>query len=139
MSACEPRPLSATRIASGGRCPGEFFSFRRVHLERAQIAAVDAVHLAIQGQRTVELGAVMHLAQHVKLKSPCSGAQMPQIRIGQRCNDQQDGVCTVRTRLNNLELIDDEILSQARQVGRCRRDLKVAQAALKERLVRQHG
>jgi ribosomal protein L19E len=57
------------------------------------------------------------------------------LRIRERGRDQQDRVGAVRARFDNLVLIDDEVLAQARKARGSRGALQIAEAALEERLV----
>jgi len=61
-----------------------------------------------------------------------------QLGICERSHNKQDGVGLVRAGLDDLVLIHDKVLAQARNRSGRRSDFEVAQAALEEGLVGEH-
>ena len=62
----------------------------------------------------------MNLDQHREPEFARAGLERGELRIGQRRDDQQDGVRADGARLGDLILVDDEILAQHGQRARRR-------------------
>ena len=71
---------------------------------------------AVDGARQLVL--VVHLDEGREPQLPRALLQAHEIGLLQRRDDQQDGVRAVRTRLEQLVLVDDEVLAQERQAPR---------------------
>ena len=111
---------------------------RERHVERAQIAVVDADERRGEQERALELRAVVDLGQHRHAELARAGFERREPRIGERRHDQQDRVGADRARLRHLILVDDEILAQHRQRARRARRGEVGGIALEVRAVGQH-
>src|SRR5690349_4801549 len=87
----------------------------KIHVERPQVAVIDADDLKIQVERAAELVLVVDFAQHVQLELASDRTQVAELGIGDRRDNQQDTVSAMGPRLQHLELVDDEVLAQAGQ------------------------
>ena len=65
--------------------------------------------------------------------------ELPEPEIVQGCGDEQDGIRSMGTRLKQLELVDDKVFAQARQVAGLGSHFKVMQTALEKVLFGEHG
>ena len=109
------------------------------HVERAQVAVVDADERRLQPQRAIEFGAVVHLHEHVHAERERAGFQVGHPRVVQAGGDEQDAVGAERARLDDLVLVDHEVLAQRRQRAGGARLLQVGGRALEEAFVGQHA
>ena len=107
--------------------------------ERAQIAAIDADKIAARIEGAVEFLLVMRFAEHVELVPTRGLRKRHEFLLSQRGDDQQDGVGGVCACFQDLEFVDDEILSQAGKRSGGRGCAQVGKRALEELLVGEHG
>ena len=87
------------------------------YYECFEVAVIDADRIAVKVQYPFQLVSGMHLAQHVQFQRVGLRGQLTELEIAQGCGNQQDGICPMGTRLKQLELVDDKVLAQARQVA----------------------
>jgi hypothetical protein len=84
------------------------------HVERAQVAIVDADQRRRQLQRAIELGGVVDFDEHVHAEADGARFQRREPRVVERRDDQQDRIRPQRARLDDLVFVDDEFLAQRR-------------------------
>ena len=146
--ACIAQPLHVLARVDAALCNvdrrprqvcGEFAGAIERDLEGAQIAAVYAHAFALERQGPLQLCGVVHFAEHVQLPPSRFLAERSQLRIGQCCDDQQNRVCSVCARLDNLERIDHEVFAQAGNRRRSRCFAEILKRALKELFVGEDG
>src|SRR5205823_12237132 len=102
-----------------------------IHVEGSKIAVIDSNHVKTVVERAIQFFVVMNFAQYIQSHAPDDRMQFAQLVIIQRCNDQQDGVGTIGTCLEHLELIHDEILTQTRDGHYGGGNAQIVQRALK--------
>ena len=134
------RPLSATAMTPGGRSPAPARRRRRrMHLERAQVAAVHADDRRAgveRARRARRASCTSTSAASPSVAAPPRAAA--ELAIVERGDDQQHGVGAGGARLDDLELGDDEVLAEQRQIdGRAHR-AQVIERAVEERRLGQH-
>ena len=104
----------------------------------AEVAVVDADQRGrFESQRTVKLGAVVHLDEHVQAQGHGSGFEVGHLRR-QAGGNEQDAIGPHGTGFHHLVLIDHEVLAQHRQLAGRTGLLQVGDRALEEALVGQH-
>ena len=111
---------------------------RDVHLQRAQIAVVDADHAGAAADGARQLLAVVHLDQRRQPQLPGTRLQRLERRLIERGDDQQHGVGPRGTRLEQLVLVHHEVLAQQRHVHGRAHGLQVRQRAVEERRLGEH-
>ena len=92
-----------------------------------------------EGGGAGQLGAVVYLAEDVELHAAGLVAQSLQFGVGERGDDEQDGVGGGGAGFENLEWIEDEVLAQAGNRDGGRREGEIFERALEEFLVGEHG
>src|SRR5580765_7794165 len=83
----------------------------QVNLEGFKVAVIDADQVASSIERPQQFFFVMDLAHHVQVVSLCTARKRKQFPLLERGNDQQDGIRVMRARFENLEFIDNEVLT----------------------------
>ncbi len=81
--------------------------------EGAQVAAVDADEVEAQGDGTLQLLAVVRLAEDVEAQGECLVAEIVKLVVGVGGDDQQNGVGSGGAGFEDLEGIEDEVLAEA--------------------------
>lgn len=101
-----------------GKLLGEAQGCLKAYSEGPQIPVVHAVGIAAQIADTPQLFRCMDFAKHIQLLLVGKGGQPRQIRVRQSGDNQQDRICAVRASLDDLVLVEDEVLAQARDMRR---------------------
>ena len=94
-----------------------------VHVKGVEVAIVDADEVASGDEGAVEFGGIVDFAEDVELQCERATVKSKQFVLGERGDDQQDGVGAMGAGLEQLELVDDEVLAQARDRGGRRGEL----------------
>ena len=111
----------------------------QAHFESTQAAVVDAEQGRAQWQGALELGAVVHLDQHIQAQVDGDRFQFQHLRIRQGGDDEQDCVGTDRARFDHLVGIDDEIFAQGRQIAGGARLRQILRGTLEKLAVGEHA
>mmetsp|Transcript_28075 Transcript_28075/g.71554 ORF Transcript_28075/g.71554 Transcript_28075/m.71554 type:complete len:265 (+) Transcript_28075:2151-2945(+) len=115
----------------------------QVHLERAQVAVVDAQQVALharQLQHARQLALRVHLDQALHAQPARHLEEVREVAVGQHGGDEQDGVRARRARLVHLVRLHDELLAQQRAGhARVTDEREVGKGALEELLVGEHA
>jgi len=90
-------------------------------------------------EHAVKLLAGMYFAEHIQLQSVGLGCQLAEFQVAEGRGNKQDGVGAMGACLQQLECVDDEVLAQAGKTTGLGSEFEIAQAALKKRLVGEHG
>src|SRR5204863_9615301 len=85
---------------------------RQVNFERVEIAAVRANQIAPGVERALQFAFVVDLTQNVQVISLSAARKRSQVILLESSNDQQDGIRAMRSRFQDLEVIDDEVFAQ---------------------------
>ncbi len=136
-------PLSVTRTTVGGMRSTSASEVSRATSKGLQVAVVYAdglsAGLAETVKHAVELVGCVHFNQHVEREAFGHRGKVFHFSVGECGGDEQDGVGAVGARFNDLVLVDNEVLAQARERHGRRGEFEIAQAALEVGLVSQHG
>ncbi len=108
-------------------------------IECPQITAVDTDQIAAGIESTIQFLRVMGFAEDVEILRASGAGKRDQILLIQRGHDQQDGISTMGASFHDLQLIDDEILAQARERSCRRRLAEIVERTLEELFVSQNG
>src|SRR5207245_11671884 len=100
----------------GGGARSQLERRLRIHLESPQVAGVHADKITSRIQRSLQLFLIVDLAQNIESAFPCLSLQSHQLCLFQRRHDQQHGIGTIDPRFQQLKLIHNKILAQARQL-----------------------
>ena len=114
-SAAVTMPLSLDQQHVARRKRREAFCHPQVDGEGTQVAVVDADQRGARGDRSPELGFVVHLDQGVEADRRHSPSSSGQAAVVERRGDEQHGGGARRGGLPDLVGIDHEILAQHRQ------------------------
>src|SRR6185437_10928193 len=106
--------------------------------EAAQIAVVDADQRVFEWERSLELGTVVNLDQHVHPERARLRGEHGERRVVERRNDQEDRVGAKRARFRYLVVVDDELLPQRREPARGTRLDEVLGCTLEEAAIGQY-
>ena len=82
------------------------------HLEGAQIAVVDPDDGRLDGERSVQLLAVVHFEKHVQAQRVSHGGQARKTPVGEQAGDEKYGRSAEDPGLVYLILVDDEVLAK---------------------------
>ena len=108
-------------------------------LKGMEVAIVHAVTVAAEIADPGELFGGVDFTEDVKLESVGGGGEAGQLIVGERGSDEQDGVGAVGAGFDDLVLVHDEVLAEARDVGGGGCDFEVGEATLEEGLVGEDG
>src|SRR5262249_49917813 len=111
----------------------------KIHLKGAQVAAVDADDVAAAFQSALQFLLVVDFAEHVQVHGPGAFQQAAKCLVVEGRENQQDRVGVVGPCFQHLEVVNDKVLAQARQLGGRGSLAQVPQRPLKELLVGEHG
>ncbi len=118
---------------------GEAFGRRERRLEGLEVAVVDADEAAIELQRALGLGLVVHLGDGVHAEGCGLGGQHAGGRIIHGRHDDEDAVGAPGPGLGDLVAVDHEILAQGGEAGGGTGRRQELGCALERGAVREHG
>src|SRR6202030_2652419 len=101
----------------GGELGGELEGGLEPHFEGAQVAVVDADQSAAEVTDAARLVAGVDLAEDIEREFARAAGELRKLGIAERGGNQQNSVCAMRARLEELVLVEDEVLAQAGQGG----------------------
>jgi hypothetical protein len=120
----------------GGKFSGELKRSLQPHIEGAQVAIVHTEHATSQVTNALRLLPGVDFAEHIEGVIAGGLGELFKLSICKRGNDEQDCVCSMDARFDDLVLVEDEVLAQAGDGRRAGGGSQIREAALEKRLVR---
>src|ERR1019366_9158176 len=107
----------------------------QVNSKSMQVPIVDPNRLAVGVKSTLQLCAIMHLAEHIQIQLGRAPMEVDQFTLSESGDDEQYGIGAMGPRFQQLELVDNEIFPQTGQPGRFLCHLQILQRSLKQPLI----
>lgn len=123
---------------TGGDVSQQLKSAIHVDIQGFEISVVDADYVRVKLQRSIELVAGSNLDDAIEVQGFRFPVEVCERLLVQDCRYQQHCVGSEYRRLEDLVAIDDEILSQNRQVTRFARFAQILESAAKVLVIRKH-
>src|SRR5262249_27175264 len=95
----------------------EFHCRVEVHLKSAQVAAIHTDDIRPAFQRALQFILVVYLAEHVQFQCSSALQQVPESSVIQGGKNEENGVGAAGPGFQDLEIVNDEVLAQAGQIG----------------------